>query len=645
VAVDTDAHRETERITNEAARKIIHPKNDKWFGKWNLVLAIALCFTALITPFEIAFLKVSINVLFIINRTVDVVFCTDIFINLRLAYFDPQERKFIIDPVVIRRHYFRSWFLLDSISTIPYDIFDVVETGASLSDLKVLRILKLVKLTKLFRMIKASRSMKAVQETLDLTNESMNFFSKVIYFLLTIHWIACLWGLGVTFQTHSWAHKRMEDEGIKSISSSALYIYSLSFSVCAMVMGESENAIPYSDADRVLATVCMIVGGSVYAYLIGSVCGLISERDPATKDFKDACDLIHKFCREKNVSKELTVQLKEYFLRSEEMFRDEWYRRVYDHMPPSLQKSVALYLHGNWIINVPFLNADDQDEREAFTAHIVQMLEPRAFPPKEEIFTAGHVCRSMMIVTKGMATKSSRNRSLLLKQGAFFGDEMILANATMTYTVTSITYLNCNQLHQDQLQSFMHESKGAYPQTQSLIRKSKVRLTFLRSLKVMNEYFRHFHEIAKLTPAVQKEMRADLKTKGRKKTEMVRQREKGKPVEVKIRCMKTEKIHRLRKKLADLTSPELATWLQPKIERKSPAEMTVSTADYEPTSPVLKMALEESRLPTGTVDTGSQVMIDTIMRGVTKIGDELGSRIGRLEQRMTSIELDGARVE
>jgi hypothetical protein len=339
--MSTESYRQAELMTKQAAKNIIHPKNDKWFGKWNLVLAIALVFTALVTPFEIAFLKVSLNVLFFINRTVDVVFCTDIFINLRLAYFDPKERKFVIDPAMIRRHYLRSWFLLDTISTIPWDIFDVVETGASLSDLKVLRILKLMKLTKLFRMIKASRSMKAVQETLDLTNESMNFFSKVVYFLLTIHWIACIWGLGVTFQTDSWAHNK--DVVFSSISSGTLYIYCLSFSVSAMAMGESENAVPHSDADRLLATVCLIGGGSIYAYLIGSVCGLISEADPATKDFKDACDLIQKFCRQKRVAPALTVQLKEYFMRSEDMFRDEWYRRVYEHMPPSLQKVLYLY--------------------------------------------------------------------------------------------------------------------------------------------------------------------------------------------------------------------------------------------------------------------------------------------------------------
>jgi CRP-like cAMP-binding protein len=631
--VATNDHISITNDLNRAALKIIHPKKDLWINKWNLLLAAALGFTALITPFEIAFLQVSLNGLFVINRLIDFTFFADIWINFRLAFWDSNERKYVTDPQLIRRHYMRSWFLLDAISTIPWDIFDVVDIGADVSDLKVLRIAKLIKLTKLFRMIKASRSMKAVQEALNWTNEGMNFFTKIIAFLLTIHWIACFWGLGVTFQSNSWADNKMADLGVDVIGPDSLYVYCLCFSVTSMVMGESENAIPFSDADRVMSCCCMIVGGSVYAYLIGSVCGLISERDPASKEFKDACDLIHKFCREKQVSPELTAQLKEYFLRSEDMFRDQWYRRVYVHMPPSLQKSVALETNGTWVGSVAFLNAESQDEREAFTAHIVQMLEPRAFPPKEEIFTAGHVCRSMMIVTKGMATKSVRRASNVLKTGSHFGDEMILENATLPYTVTAITYLNTNQLHQQQLMDFMKESKGAYPQTRSLIRKSKVRLTFLRSLAVINEYFRNFHEVAKLAPEQAQKIKEGYKTIGRRKHKLA---EETNRVE---KDTKVEKIERLRKKLGSLTTPDLAMWLQPKIERRTPEEIRVEQiTQSEPNSPVISSNNISARITPGVVNPDQQQLLDAILASVSRLGQDLGAKMERIEKRVQDLE-------
>ena len=74
------AHSETVvrvQTLRKEQKRIIHPRTDHWINNWNLLLAVALSFTSLITPFEIAFLEVSLNVLFFINRIVDCVFIGD----------------------------------------------------------------------------------------------------------------------------------------------------------------------------------------------------------------------------------------------------------------------------------------------------------------------------------------------------------------------------------------------------------------------------------------------------------------------------------------------------------------------------------------------------------------------------------------
>jgi hypothetical protein len=52
------------------------PTQNAFFRKWDIVVVVAVLFTATVTPFEVAFLKTSLNGLFVVNRLVDVVFLT-----------------------------------------------------------------------------------------------------------------------------------------------------------------------------------------------------------------------------------------------------------------------------------------------------------------------------------------------------------------------------------------------------------------------------------------------------------------------------------------------------------------------------------------------------------------------------------------
>lgn len=64
---------------------VVDPRNSPYLGIWDLTTALALIFTALVTPFEVAFV-VGINVpLFVVNRMVDLIFAADIVLQFFLA--------------------------------------------------------------------------------------------------------------------------------------------------------------------------------------------------------------------------------------------------------------------------------------------------------------------------------------------------------------------------------------------------------------------------------------------------------------------------------------------------------------------------------------------------------------------------------
>ena len=48
-----------------------------WMGRWDAVTSLALLFTAICTPYEVAMLPTQLNALFFLNRIIDLVFITD----------------------------------------------------------------------------------------------------------------------------------------------------------------------------------------------------------------------------------------------------------------------------------------------------------------------------------------------------------------------------------------------------------------------------------------------------------------------------------------------------------------------------------------------------------------------------------------
>ena len=70
-------------------RFLIDPRTSSRLGIWDLIVGLLLCYTALLTPYEVAFLPLPTTALeprFIFNRVVDFAFIIDMIIQLLVMY-------------------------------------------------------------------------------------------------------------------------------------------------------------------------------------------------------------------------------------------------------------------------------------------------------------------------------------------------------------------------------------------------------------------------------------------------------------------------------------------------------------------------------------------------------------------------------
>lgn len=196
-----------ERIRQKAAGHwVIHPCSSFRFY-WDLCMLLLLVANLIILPVAISFFNDDLSTRWIaFNCLSDTIFLIDIVVNFRTGIMQQDNaEQVILDPKLIAKHYLRTWFFLDLISSIPLDyiflIFnqfqDFSESFQILHAGRALRILRLAKLLSLVRLLRLSRLVRYVSQWeevyfLNMASVFMRIFNLICMMLLIGHWSGCL---------------------------------------------------------------------------------------------------------------------------------------------------------------------------------------------------------------------------------------------------------------------------------------------------------------------------------------------------------------------------------------------------------------------------------------------------------------------
>ena len=206
-----------------ARRGLLDPLNSSLLLKWDIVTALALLFTATLTPFEIAFIDQAespANSWFIVNRVVDLIFIVDMVLQFFIAYEDRRKnkahgtgffytREVIWDRRRICRHYLLGSFSVDLVSILPsfLDVLPLMTQESNIGiDTRAMRALRVLRLIKLIRLMRAQRVISRVSSRIAISHTSQTLISCLVAILLASHWYACIMALqaSLTFGHVSW---------------------------------------------------------------------------------------------------------------------------------------------------------------------------------------------------------------------------------------------------------------------------------------------------------------------------------------------------------------------------------------------------------------------------------------------------------
>ena len=87
-------------------------------------------------PYNVSFKTKQNNLAWLVlDSVVDVIFLIDIVLNFHTTFVGPAG-EVISDAKLIRMNYLRTWFVIDLLSCLPYDIINAFENVDEVSELK-----------------------------------------------------------------------------------------------------------------------------------------------------------------------------------------------------------------------------------------------------------------------------------------------------------------------------------------------------------------------------------------------------------------------------------------------------------------------------------------------------------------------------
>ena len=141
------------------------------------------------------------------------------FLAYRVETKDGAHGRLVKSFSQIRYHYLTTWFVLDFVSCMPFDVLGWYTDSALLRRMKLVRVIRLLRLLKLMKVLKSSRIFKRIESSISISytvrrgaptparaqgsephrasQKQVQGLIKFVFLLLLVgHWMACAWVRG-----------------------------------------------------------------------------------------------------------------------------------------------------------------------------------------------------------------------------------------------------------------------------------------------------------------------------------------------------------------------------------------------------------------------------------------------------------------
>ncbi|CAG9534254.1 unnamed protein product [Cercopithifilaria johnstoni] len=455
---------------------ILHYSTFKTIWDWS-ILALTF-YTAFIVPYNIAFKtrehppRGTIDMVALMDSIVDVIFFADILLNFHTTFVGPGG-EVVIDPNTIRYNYFKSWFLIDLLSCLPYDIFYMFKhnderMGSLLSALKVVRLLRLGRVAR-----KLDNYLEYGAATLLLL---------LCAYVLAAHWLACVWfSIGeyevkirflVPTMPEGWLTKLSKElnspfnytfkDKLRLVGGpqrSSAYISALYFTMSCLSTVGFGNIASTTDNEKVFGVCMMIIAALLYAAIFGHMTNIIQQMTSATIGYHNMIANVREFIKLQEVPNELAERVMDYVISTWAMTKGIDTSKVLSYCPNDMKADICVHLNRKVFNEHPCFRLASDGCLRQFAVH----LKSNHAAPGDLIYHTGELVDALWFVVSGSLEVIQDDEVVaILGKGDVFGDEFWkqLETGRSAANVRALTYADLHSIKKNKLMEVLYFYKA-----------------------------------------------------------------------------------------------------------------------------------------------------------------------------------------
>ena len=392
-------------------------------GVWDIVVLAATILIAFVMPLDVVF------------DSIDNGWVTAVSLVIRFSRPIVVGGRPVRDRASIRRHYQRTWFAVDLLAAVP---FDVIASAAGGSTGQVLRVLGLLRVLRVARILVLQREWR-MRTSFNPALLRLAFF--VFWVVMISHWIACGW---IALDGFNAGHPELHP-----------YQQALYWSITTLTTVGYGDISPIGAQQVAYAMVVMGLGVAMYGYIIGNVASLLANIDVLRAQHLGRIETVNHFLRDRQVPRELQARVRNYYNYLWES-RTGQQLDVLEDLPTSLHIEIALHLHRNVLRKVPLFEAAS----DSFLRELVLHLSPQVCIPGETIVRRGQIGNQLYFINKGtVEVFAPDDRAVIatLSDGDFFGEMALLSRQPRANTVVAIDYCNLYTLEREKFDQVLED--------------------------------------------------------------------------------------------------------------------------------------------------------------------------------------------